>query len=106
MGLKISARNFSLSRALRDLAEERYAKLSRFSHHIIDMNLIMEKEKSLGFIELTVAIKKGFLRADIRTGDMYHGVNVVFNKVEKQLKKHEEKLRERKRLAHKTRGRI
>jgi ribosomal subunit interface protein len=101
MDLKITARNFDMSDAIQDLARALSARLDRFSALIVDAHLILEKEKPLDLVELTVAIKKGFLRADIRTNDMYQGMHEVFAKVEKQLKKRREILRERKRTAQK-----
>ncbi len=106
MELKITARNFNLSYAMQDTARELFSKFNRFSPLIIDAHLILEKEKPLDLVELTVAIKKGFLRADIRTNDIYQGIHEVFTKVEKQLKKHREKLRERKRIAHQIKRRV
>lgn len=106
MELKITARNFALGEALQSFAHERFDRLTRFSHHIINAHLILEKDKTLDAVELTIAIKKGFLRADQRTNDMYQGIGDVFSKVEKQLKKHEEKLRERKRLAYKRKDNL
>ncbi|MEO0226262.1 MAG: ribosome-associated translation inhibitor RaiA [candidate division WOR-3 bacterium] len=106
MGLNITARKFSLTESLQSAAYEAYNRLSRYSHLIIDTHLILERDKPLNFVELTVSVKKGFLRADTRTNDIYQGIHEVFNKVEKQLKKHYEKLRERKRLSHKTKRQI
>ena len=106
MDFKLTAKNFRLTESLRNVAQEHADRLDRFSHNIIELSLVFEKEKSLDFVELTATIKKGFLRADVRTSDMYQGISEVFNKVEKQLKKHEEKLRERKRLASKHMGRL
>jgi len=101
MDLKITARNFPLTEALQGAAQEATAKFDRFAPLIIDAHLILEKEKPLDLVELIVSVKKGFLRADMRTNDMYQGIHDVFAKVEKQLKKHHDKRRERKRLAQK-----
>jgi putative sigma-54 modulation protein len=102
MELKIAARNFHLDDALEEYAKKKVEKLERFSHHIIDGDLILEKDKARSIIELNLSVKHSVITSKVKNHDIYLGINEVFKKIERQLIKYEEKFRERKRIAQKT----
>ncbi len=102
MQLVITARNFQLSDALELYAQKKMLKLGRFEHYIIDGNLILEKDKSISIIELTLSVKHSVMTSRVKNPDIYLGITEVFKKIERQLDKYEAKFRERKRLAQKT----
>jgi len=102
MNLKIAARNFALSDALQEFANKKLQKLERFSHHIIKGELVMEKDKSLSIVELNLSVKNSVIISKVKTPDIYEGIHDVFQKVERQLKKYEDKFRGRKRVMQKS----
>ncbi len=102
MNLKIAARNFALTDMLEEYANKKLRKLERFSHHIIKGELVMEKDKSLSIVELNLAVKHSMIISKVKTQDIYDGISDVFRKVERQLKKYEQKFRERKRTMMKS----
>jgi len=103
MKLTISARNFDLTDALKDFAEKKAAKLERFDHYIIDGHLVLEKDKTISIIELTMIVKHATINSRVKNPDIYLGITEVVKKVERQLEKYEARFRERKRVAMKTR---
>jgi len=102
MELKIAARNFHLNDALEKYAKKKVEKLERFSHHIIDGDLILEKDKARSIVELNLSVKHSVITSKVKNHDIYLGINEVFKKIERQLIKYEEKFMERKRIAQKT----
>lgn len=102
MELIITARNFALSDTLQQYARKKMTKLKRFDHYIIDGNLVLEKDKAISVIELTLSVRHSFMTSKVKNPDIYQGINDVFKKIERQLDKYEAKFRERKRLARKT----
>ncbi|MGQ9465347.1 MAG: ribosome hibernation-promoting factor, HPF/YfiA family [bacterium] len=102
MNLTISARNFVLTDALTEFAGKKLAKLKRFEHHIIGGNLILEKDKSVCTVELTLQVKYSTILCKVNTQDIYQGIIDVTKKAERQLQKYEDKFKERKRIAAKT----
>lgn len=102
MNLTISARNFELTDALTEFAGKKLAKLKRFEHHIINGNLILEKDKSISIVELTLQVKHSTVLCKVNTQDIYQGIIDVTRKAERQLQKYEDKFKERKRIAAKT----
>ncbi|HEC78734.1 MAG TPA: ribosome-associated translation inhibitor RaiA [candidate division WOR-3 bacterium] len=103
MDLKISAKNFQLTDALEKYAQKKISKLEKYSHHIIKGDLIFEKDKSFSIVELNLSVKHSTVISKVKNHDIYQGINEVFRKIERQLIKYEEKFRERKRIAQKTR---
>ena len=103
MDLIITARNFQLSDTLQQYAKKKMSKLKRFSHYIIDGNLVLERDKSMSIIELTLSVKHAAINSKVKNVDIYRGISEVFKKIERQLDKYEAKFRERIRIAQKTR---
>ena len=102
MILKIAARNFELTGPLQEYANKKLKKLERFSHHIIKGELIMEKDKALSIVELNLSVKHSLITSKVKNPDVYEGIHDVFRKAERQLKKYEDKFRERKRVMQKS----
>jgi putative sigma-54 modulation protein len=86
-----------------EYAGTKLARLRRFSQHIIDGHLVLEKDKSVSIVELTLLVKHASIVSKVKTQDIYQGITEIARKVERQLQKYEEKFRERKRIAAKTR---
>lgn len=102
MNITISARNFTLTDAMTEFAGKKFAKLKRFERVIIDGNLILEKDKSISVVELTLRVKHSTINCKVDTQDIYQGIIDVVKKAERQLQKYEDKFKERKRIAAKT----
>ncbi|MBN2619687.1 ribosome-associated translation inhibitor RaiA [candidate division WOR-3 bacterium] len=102
MEFNIAAKNFHLDDALEIYAKKKIAKLERYSHHVITGDLLLEKDKSFCLVELNLSVKHSVITSKVKNHDMYMGMNEVFKKIERQLKKYEDKFRERKRVAQKT----
>lgn len=102
MEFNIAAKNFHLDDALETYAKKKIEKLERYSHHIINGDLILEKDKSFCMVELNLSVKHSIITSKVKNHDMYQGMNDAFKKLERQLKKYEDKFRERKRVAQKT----
>ena len=102
MNLKIATKNFHLSDTLENYAKKKVNKLERYSHHIIDGDLILEKDRNICIVELNLAVKHSAITSKVKNHDIYQGINDVFRKIERQLKKYEDRFRERKRKAQKT----
>ena len=103
MELNIAARNFHLNDTLQQYAQKKMSRLERFSHHIINGDLILEKDKSISIVELNISVKHSVITSKVKNHDIYFGISEAFKKIERQLIKYEQKFRERKRVAQKTR---
>jgi putative sigma-54 modulation protein len=95
MQIRTTARHFDLTDDLRDFAEKQIGKLEKYFNHIIDSHLIMEMEKSRMTAELKMKVYGTVLTSKHRSFDMYDSVEKVIDKMETQLKKYKERLKDK-----------
>ena len=103
MNLRIAARHFSLSEPLKEHAEKRVVPLRRFFENVIDANLVLISEKKRQTAELTFHIKGGAITAKAETEDIYAAIDLVSDKIERQLKKRHDLTHDHKGPDHATR---
>ena len=96
MQIRTTARHFDLTDDLKDFAEKQIAKLERYFNQIIDAHLIMEMEKSRMTAELKMKVYGTVLTSKHRSFDMRDSVERVIDKMEIQLKRYKERLKDKK----------
>lgn len=96
MQIRTTARHFDLTDDLKDFAEKQIAKLERYFNQIIDAHLIMEMEKSRMTAELKMKVYGTVLTSKHGSFDMHDSVERVIDKMEIQLKRYKERLKDKK----------
>jgi putative sigma-54 modulation protein len=96
MQIRTTARHFDLTDDLKDFVEKHIGKLERFFDHIIDSHLILDTEKSRMTAELKLKVYGTVLTSKHRSFDMYDSVEKVIDKMESQLKRYKERLKDKK----------
>lgn len=96
MNISTTARHYELAPALKDYAEGKVNSLDRYFDHIVNAQLVFSLEKYRHRVEITVHVNgKDFVSAE-ETDDMYASVDKSVEKLERQLKKHKDKIKNRK----------
>ncbi|MDN5347770.1 MAG: putative sigma-54 modulation protein [Clostridia bacterium] len=92
MQITIRGKNLPITEALRAYIEKRLNKLDRFlgAGATAQVSLSIEKERHI--VEVTIAIDGYLLRGEEEAGDMYSSVDLVVEKLEKQIGKYKTKL--------------
>lgn len=89
---QVIGRNIEITDAMRSYAEDKLAKLDRFSDQIIDARVTMSYDERLGGepckVEVQVNVPNGVVRAEERGADTYAAVDLVVDKLERQLKRY------------------
>ena len=83
-------RNIEISQAMRNYAEEKLAKLDRFSNSIMDAKVVMSynnKAVNPAKVEVQINVPHGIIRAEEAGADSYSAIDLVSDKLERQLKK-------------------
>jgi putative sigma-54 modulation protein len=93
MQLRITARHFDLNGNLKEFAEKNFAKLERYFENIVDCHLILTKDRYQQVAEGTLKVYGTIITAKVATNDMQASIEKVAEKMEKQLKRHKEKLK-------------
>lgn len=92
MRLSIRGKNFEVSDALRQYAEKRLKKLERFLGEEVEVQVTMSVSRDRHVVEVTVPLDGYLLRGEEATGDMYGSIDLVLEKLEKQMEKYKTRL--------------
>jgi len=96
MQVKVTARHFDLSDTLSEYATNETKRLEKYFDHIIDAQLTMTIEKNRQIAELSVKVYGTVLTSKAKTYDMYLSIEQVVSKMETQIKRYKDRLRNRK----------
>ncbi len=100
MRLQITTRHYELPAELKTQAEERLMKLKRFFDQIIDIGLVLSAEKHLNHAEITLRVGGHDWAAHAEAHDMRSAIDEAAARIEIQLKKHKDRLTDRKGRTH------
>jgi putative sigma-54 modulation protein len=98
----VTFRHIEPTEALRVYAERKLAHVGRYLRHACDVHLILTVDKYRQHGEVTVKSGRFAVTAQEETKDLYSVIDLLAGKVERQLKKHVEKIRGRKLRAPST----
>lgn len=98
MNVTYTTRGFDLTNQIRKYTEEKLRKIETLDD-LIDVNLTLEQARHLFKAELLVHNRNARFTAVEQTPDVFKSIHVVIDKVQKQVKRHKEKLIGRKRQA-------
>ncbi len=92
MRLDIRGRNIEITDALKDYTTKRLSKLEKYidDARIAQVALSLEGEDHK--VEVTIPLNGVILRGEVTTEDMYSAIDMVVEKLEKQIEKHKTKL--------------
>ena len=80
--------------ALRVFTQEKFDKLERHFDKITAINVVFDVEKLRQIAEATILVNKGELHASSESEDMYTAIDILVDKLDRQLIKHKEKMRD------------
>src|SRR3990172_11589774 len=99
MQITMTGKHVEVTDALRAHAQKKLEKLTRYFDQIRDVQVTQSLERSWHIVEVTVHADGLLLRAEERSPDMYISIDLVVEKLERQLKKYKGKLIDRSREA-------
>lgn len=91
MQINISGHHIEITEAMRAYVLEKFEKLERHFEHITSIHVILEVEKNRQTAEATIHIKGGELFADATKEDLYAAIDMLIDKLDRQILKHKEK---------------
>ncbi|MBT8551484.1 ribosome-associated translation inhibitor RaiA [Polynucleobacter paneuropaeus] len=99
MNLKINSRHVEVTPGMREHLEAGFTKIRKHFDHVIDASafLIVDKAKEKDLrqtAEITIHLKGKELFAQAHHSDLYHAMDAVVDKLERQVVKHKEKIQD------------
>lgn len=96
MRIHITARHLHLTDALREYVNKKVGKAQRYFDHLIWAQVILSVEKVTHKCEIVVHGSKHTFSALAKSQDLYAAVDLATDKIDAQLKKHKDRLRDHK----------
>lgn len=95
MDINVTFRHTEPIESLKTYAEEKIAKLDKYLDSPAEAHIVLTVEKFRHQADITLSVNGTRIKAFEETGDMYSAIDQVTDKVEKQLKRHLSKIRDR-----------
>ncbi len=94
MQINITGHHVDITPALRAYVEEKLERLERHFDNITNAHVILEIEKDRQKAEATINVSRGQVYADSEDENMYAAIDSLADKLDRQIKKHKEKLKD------------
>jgi putative sigma-54 modulation protein len=92
MQIQVSGHQVEITPALRAYVESKLDRVGRHFDHLTSLNVVLTVEKLLHRAEGTLAGSGCVLHGVATEADMYSAIDVMFDKLDTQVRKHKEKL--------------
>ncbi|MBI4536993.1 MAG: ribosome-associated translation inhibitor RaiA [candidate division NC10 bacterium] len=99
MLLSVKGRNLEITDALRQYAEEKLGRLTKYLEQIVSASVVLSVEKHRQIAEVTLRVRELTIRAEESTGDLYSSIDLVAEKLERQILRYKERI-----VGHGVRG--
>jgi len=104
MQINLTGHHIDITPALRSYVQSKFEKLERHFDNMTNVHVILTVEKERQIAEATVHVNRGNLFADAEHDDMYAAIDGLIDKLDRQVKKHKEKLTDHHNREGRTRG--
>ena len=91
MHISISGQHLDVTDAIRDYVESKLDRLTRHSDAMTRIEIVLRVEKERQIAEASIHVAGGDLHASSEHEDMYASIDLLTDKLDRQLLKHKEK---------------
>ena len=92
MQINLSGHHIEITDPLRDFVKNKFAKLERHFEQINNVQVTLTVEKLKQIAEAKLNVNGGEIFANSEHDDMYAAIDLLMDKLDRQLIKHKEKL--------------
>jgi putative sigma-54 modulation protein len=94
MNFNIRGQNIEVTESLKDYVEKKLSKLERYfeTPPTSEVHVTLSVIKGLQTVEVTIPLTGVMLRAEEKNNDMYASIDLVIDKLERQIRKHKTKV--------------
>ncbi|MDH4455990.1 MAG: ribosome-associated translation inhibitor RaiA [Candidatus Methylopumilus sp.] len=91
MNLHLTGHHLEVTPALREYIQNKLTKVSNHFDHMIDVKVTLTVEKLAQKVEATIHVPGADLHAESSDADMYSAIDLLTDKLDRQVLKHKEK---------------
>ncbi|MGI5882069.1 MAG: ribosome hibernation-promoting factor, HPF/YfiA family [Dethiobacteria bacterium] len=92
MKINIRGRNMNVTPALQEYVEKRLNRLDKFFNTPLEAQVTLNVIREDHIVEVTISIDGLLLRGEEATGDMYASIDLVSDKLERQIHKYKTRI--------------
>lgn len=94
MNIQVRGDQLTVTDALREYTEKKIGKLQRYFESPLnsDVHVTLSVNRGLHTVEVTIPLQGVMLRAEEKSEDMYASIDMVIDKLERQIRKHKTKV--------------
>lgn len=92
MNIHFTGHRMDVTSSLKNFTQEKFDKLERHFDKITAINVVFDVEKLRHIAEATILISKGEIHASSEADDMYAAIDLLVDKLDRQLIKHKGKI--------------
>ncbi|MBS4021803.1 MAG: ribosome-associated translation inhibitor RaiA [Dethiobacter sp.] len=92
MKLTVRGKNIEVTEALREHVQKRVGKIKKYFDFDTEAQVALGVVRELHTVEVTVAVNGMILRAEESTNDMYASIDMVVDKLERQIAKYKTRI--------------
>ncbi len=98
MKINLRGDKIKITEAMKDYANEKLVRINKYldDHETVNANIIVKVENYKQKVEVTIPLKNFILRAEEKQDDFYAAIDVVVDKLERQIRKNKTKLQSKK----------
>lgn len=95
MQINLTGHHVEITDSLRDYVNSKFAKLERHFDNITIVHVVLTLEKLQQIAEAKINLNGGEIFATCQQDDMYAAIDGLFDKLDRQVIKHKEKLKQK-----------
>lgn len=92
MHIKIDGRHVEVTESMHDYVETKMAKLERHFDHLVHVHVVLAVEKTRQKAEANIHVAGNDIHAESEEETMYAAIDSMVDKLDRQIKKHKEKV--------------
>lgn len=92
MQINIDGHHVEVTQSLSDYIQSKLSRIERHFDHVVDVHVVLAVEKQRQKAEATIHLAGNTLHAHSENEDMYAAIDLLVDKLDRQVKKHKEKL--------------
>jgi putative sigma-54 modulation protein len=97
----IRGKNIEVTPALKDYVEKKLSRVTKHFETVGEISVLLSVVKGRHNVEVTLPMPGMLIRGEESTMDMYASIDLVVEKLDKQIEKHKTRLARKLRMSHK-----
>ena len=92
MQIQIDGQHVDVTESMHDYIHNKLTRVERHFDQVVDVHVVLRVEKQRQKAEATVHLAGNNIYAESENDDMYAAIDALVDKLDRQVKKHKEKL--------------